>query len=132
MAPPVRYCIPGRCRPLPARQPGPALHASPSLTPRPVPAGERLCSLDEAAAGSGTYTRRGHVHSALAGALLARDLGGPVSGAERSGGHGSGPSLPRGPFLGVGGQSWGEKLGVLGAELRFQVGRALGLLSWLP
>ncbi|XP_019358236.1 PREDICTED: exosome complex component CSL4 [Gavialis gangeticus] len=50
MAPPVRYCVPG----------------------------ERLCSLDEAAAGSGTYTRRGHVHAALAGALLARDLGGPL------------------------------------------------------
>ncbi|XP_065263863.1 exosome complex component CSL4 [Emys orbicularis] len=41
MAPPVRYCVPG----------------------------ERLCSLEEGAAGSGTYTRHGYVCAALAGCL---------------------------------------------------------------
>ncbi|XP_030426424.1 exosome complex component CSL4 isoform X2 [Gopherus flavomarginatus] len=41
MAPPVRCCVPG----------------------------ERLCSLEEGAAGSGTYTRHGYVCAALAGCL---------------------------------------------------------------
>ncbi|NXC39680.1 EXOS1 protein, partial [Penelope pileata] len=33
------------------------------------PAGERLCSTEEAAAGSGTYTRHGSIFSALAGGV---------------------------------------------------------------
>ncbi|KAM5271501.1 exosome complex component CSL4 isoform 4-T4 [Ctenodactylus gundi] len=41
MAPPVRYCIPG----------------------------ERLCNLEEASPGSGTYTRHGYIFSSLAGCL---------------------------------------------------------------
>ncbi|KAM4896928.1 exosome complex component CSL4 isoform 2-T2 [Sylvia borin] len=41
MAPPARYCIPG----------------------------ERLCSTEEATAGSGTYTRHGFIFSSLAGCL---------------------------------------------------------------
>uniref|UniRef100_A0A8C5IBN2 Exosome component 1 n=1 Tax=Junco hyemalis TaxID=40217 RepID=A0A8C5IBN2_JUNHY len=41
MAPPARYCVPG----------------------------ERLCSTEEATAGSGTYTRHGFIFSSLAGCL---------------------------------------------------------------
>ncbi|XP_050754980.1 exosome complex component CSL4 isoform X3 [Gymnogyps californianus] len=44
MAPPARYCVPG----------------------------ERLCSTEEATAGSGTYTRHGFIFSSLAGCLEKR------------------------------------------------------------
>uniref|UniRef100_A0A8D0EIB8 Exosome component 1 n=1 Tax=Strix occidentalis caurina TaxID=311401 RepID=A0A8D0EIB8_STROC len=44
MAPPARYCVPG----------------------------ERLCSVDEATAGGGTYTRHGFIFSSLAGCLEKR------------------------------------------------------------
>lgn len=43
--------------------------------------GERLCSAAEAAAGSGTYTRRGAVCAALAGCM------------RRGGGDGGGPQV---------------------------------------
>ncbi|XP_074089320.1 exosome complex component CSL4 isoform X4 [Macrotis lagotis] len=42
MAPPLRYCIPG----------------------------ERLCNLEEASPGSGTYTRHGYIFSSLSGCLV--------------------------------------------------------------
>ncbi|XP_017581594.1 exosome complex component CSL4 isoform X1 [Corvus cornix cornix] len=45
MAPPARYCVPG----------------------------ERLCSTEEATAGSGTYTRHGFIFSSLAGCLERRN-----------------------------------------------------------
>ncbi|KAM6263889.1 exosome complex component CSL4 isoform 1-T1 [Spheniscus humboldti] len=57
MAPPARYCVPG----------------------------ERLCSAEEATAGSGTYTRHGFVFSSLAGCLEKRseDSGPPVVSVVR-------------------------------------------------
>ncbi|XP_043840493.1 exosome complex component CSL4 [Dromiciops gliroides] len=42
MAPPLRYCVPG----------------------------ERLCNLEEASPGSGTYTRHGYIFSSLSGCLV--------------------------------------------------------------
>ncbi|XP_020852767.1 exosome complex component CSL4 isoform X2 [Phascolarctos cinereus] len=42
MAPPMRYCVPG----------------------------ERLCNLEEASPGSGTYTRHGYIFSSLSGCLV--------------------------------------------------------------
>ncbi|KAM6306253.1 exosome complex component CSL4 isoform 4-T4 [Aegotheles albertisi] len=50
MAPPARYCVPG----------------------------ERLCSAEEATAGSGTYTRHGFIFSSLAGCLEKRSEDGGV------------------------------------------------------
>ncbi|XP_017695128.1 exosome complex component CSL4 isoform X3 [Chiroxiphia lanceolata] len=57
MAPPSRYCVPG----------------------------ERLCSTEEATAGSGTYTRHGFIFSSLAGCLERRseDSGLPVVSVVR-------------------------------------------------
>ncbi|KAM6306252.1 exosome complex component CSL4 isoform 3-T3 [Aegotheles albertisi] len=57
MAPPARYCVPG----------------------------ERLCSAEEATAGSGTYTRHGFIFSSLAGCLEKRseDGGLPVVSVVR-------------------------------------------------
>ncbi|XP_074687187.1 exosome complex component CSL4 [Strix aluco] len=57
MAPPARYCVPG----------------------------ERLCSVDEATAGGGTYTRHGFIFSSLAGCLEKRseDSGLPVVSVVR-------------------------------------------------
>ncbi|KAM9612180.1 exosome complex component CSL4 isoform 2-T2 [Morphnus guianensis] len=57
MAPPARYCVPG----------------------------ERLCSTEEATAGSGTYTRHGFIFSSLAGCLEKRseDSGLPVVSVVR-------------------------------------------------
>ncbi|XP_061857414.1 exosome complex component CSL4 isoform X2 [Colius striatus] len=51
MAPPVRFCVPG----------------------------ERLCSTEEATAGSGTYTRHGFIFSSLAGCLEKRSEDSGVS-----------------------------------------------------
>uniref|UniRef100_A0A671EXV9 Exosome complex component CSL4 n=1 Tax=Rhinolophus ferrumequinum TaxID=59479 RepID=A0A671EXV9_RHIFE len=51
MAPPVRYCIPG----------------------------ERLCNLEEASPGSGTYTRHGYIFSSLAGCMTKSSENGAVS-----------------------------------------------------
>ncbi|XP_044518599.1 exosome complex component CSL4 isoform X4 [Gracilinanus agilis] len=42
MAPPLRYCVPG----------------------------ERLCNVEEASPGSGTYTRHGYIFSSLSGCLV--------------------------------------------------------------
>ncbi|OPJ84320.1 exosome complex component CSL4 isoform A [Patagioenas fasciata monilis] len=53
MAPPARYCVPG----------------------------ERLCSAEEATAGSGTYTRHGFIFSSLAGCLEKRNEDSGVSTA---------------------------------------------------
>ncbi|XP_071419662.1 exosome complex component CSL4 isoform X2 [Pithys albifrons albifrons] len=50
MAPPARYCVPG----------------------------ERLCSAEEATAGSGTYTRHGFIFSSLAGCLERRSEDGEL------------------------------------------------------
>ncbi|KAM6415673.1 exosome complex component CSL4 isoform 2-T2 [Rhynochetos jubatus] len=57
MAPPARYCVPG----------------------------ERLCSAEEATAGSGTYARHGFIFSSLAGCLQRRsgDSGLPVVSVVR-------------------------------------------------
>ncbi|KAM9379633.1 exosome complex component CSL4 [Phaethornis superciliosus] len=57
MAPPARYCVPG----------------------------ERLCSAEEATAGSGTYTRHGFIFSSLVGCLEKRseDSGLPVVSVVR-------------------------------------------------
>ncbi|PKU28603.1 exosome complex component csl4 [Limosa lapponica baueri] len=53
------------------------------LSPRP--SGERLCSAEEATAGSGTYTRHGFIFSSLAGCLEKRseDSGLPVVSVVR-------------------------------------------------
>ncbi|NXY91945.1 EXOS1 protein, partial [Alcedo cyanopectus] len=51
----------------------------------PPPAGERLCSMEEATAGSGTYTRHGFIFSSLAGCLEKRseDNGLPIVSVVR-------------------------------------------------
>ncbi|KAK1189956.1 EXOS1 protein, partial [Pygoscelis papua] len=53
--------------------------------PRTRPLGERLCSAEEATAGSGTYTRHGFIFSSLAGCLEKRsgDSGPPVVSVVR-------------------------------------------------
>ncbi|KAF1408410.1 Exosome complex component CSL4, partial [Spheniscus humboldti] len=53
--------------------------------PSTRPLGERLCSAEEATAGSGTYTRHGFVFSSLAGCLEKRseDSGPPVVSVVR-------------------------------------------------
>lgn len=47
----------------------------------PCVAGERLCSTEEATAGSGTYTRHGFIFSSLAGCLERRNEDSEVSAA---------------------------------------------------
>ncbi|XP_029886316.1 exosome complex component CSL4 isoform X3 [Aquila chrysaetos chrysaetos] len=90
MAPPARYCVPGSAgsghcgrgagegRPGAVRSLGPP-GAGPGRTApwqrrplSPCPLGERLCSTEEATAGSGTYTRHGFIFSSLAGCLEKR------------------------------------------------------------
>ncbi|XP_069652875.1 exosome complex component CSL4 isoform X1 [Haliaeetus albicilla] len=103
MAPPARYCVPGSAgsghcgrgagkgRPGAVRSLGPP-GAGPGRTApwqrRPLsscPVGERLCSTEEATAGSGTYTRHGFIFSSLAGCLEKRseDSGLPVVSVVR-------------------------------------------------
>lgn len=48
------------------------------------PLGERLCSAEEATAGSGTYTRHGFIFSSLAGCLEKRSEDSGVSTATAS------------------------------------------------
>ncbi|XP_044518600.1 exosome complex component CSL4 isoform X5 [Gracilinanus agilis] len=50
MAPPLRYCVPG----------------------------ERLCNVEEASPGSGTYTRHGYIFSSLSGCLVKTSDNGEV------------------------------------------------------
>ncbi|XP_019466886.1 exosome complex component CSL4-like, partial [Meleagris gallopavo] len=66
MAPPARYCVPG----------------------------ERLCSTEEASAGSGTYARHGSIFASLAGCLQKCAEGGGVSAERGSGGCGAGVGGP--------------------------------------
>lgn len=47
----------------------------------PCVAGERLCSTEEATAGSGTYTRHGFIFSSLAGCLERKSEDNEVSAA---------------------------------------------------
>lgn len=59
---------------------------APALSERP--AGERLCSTEEASAGSGTYARHGSIFASLAGCLQKCAEGGGVSVERESGGAG--------------------------------------------
>uniref|UniRef100_A0A8D0V1F0 Exosome complex component CSL4 n=1 Tax=Sus scrofa TaxID=9823 RepID=A0A8D0V1F0_PIG len=82
MAPPVRYCIPGKSA-VPRGNPGQRQRQEGRTTNSfcgPVAdaavfwvfffcAGERLCNLEEGSPGSGTYTRHGYIFSSLAGCL---------------------------------------------------------------
>ncbi|XP_014813775.1 PREDICTED: exosome complex component CSL4 [Calidris pugnax] len=88
MAPPARYCVPG----------------------------ERLCSAEEATAGSGTYTRHGFIFSSLAGCLEKR--------SEESG-------LP---VVSVVRDAESQLLPDVGAVVTCKVGgwRALGSMAALP
>ncbi|NXY52091.1 EXOS1 protein, partial [Ceuthmochares aereus] len=50
-----------------------------SDSPAHCPSGERLCSTEEATAGSGTYIRHGFIFSSLAGCLEKRSEGSGLS-----------------------------------------------------
>lgn len=51
-----------------------------TLFPPLVPAGEKLCSLEDCIEGTGVYPRHGYIYSSLAGYVLKKNEGGQVSG----------------------------------------------------
>lgn len=97
MAPPVRYCIPGKSA-VPRGNPGQRQRQEGRTTNSfcgPVAdaavfwvfffcAGERLCNLEEGSPGSGTYTRHGYIFSSLAGCLTKSSENGAVKGLVSS------------------------------------------------